>query len=404
MQPERALIPVVSLEARVLVAANRTERRRDLPVRAAFADLHMRRLAVALDRRVRIVRVQRHIADCIAGADAESALLVDRKRGARIEIGNRTGGRINADCRPTEEGARADHRVRIECVDAEWIVQLRVRHPHRERTVRVVCAQAVSTVLMEVARDATERIQAAKGKAREVIREELHRVRQAVAVEAIEVALVDRITAAPCRDVVDRHHLIGQIELIAERQRAPLVLQADIRLSAKFSAAEGQISRAEVKAAFKDEHRRQSTTQIFVTLEAKAIAIRDAIVELLDVRAPGIADIGDARIHNPIQRDAALGLTDGGDAGEREGYAGQCCGTLSFHCVVLSCLCRWEERSAQTAAERPELAGMTRRLWSARRVFARNQSDDDGTVQAHISGNSTTGDADWSDCDNEGKC
>ncbi|CAM2186700.1 hypothetical protein BO443_70136 [Burkholderia orbicola] len=323
MQARRALVPVMAFEARVLVARDEAQRRRELVQAAAFVHLHVRRLAEALDRRVRVVGVERQLADRVAGADAERALAVDVHRRVREQVGARAGRRIDGDGLLAEERVRADHRVRIERVDAVRVVQARVRGADREVTLRETRARAPCAVAMEVARDVAERVHRAELEAAQVVRQELHRVRQAVAVEAVEVALVDRVAAAPRRDVVDRYEFVRDVELVAERQRAPVVLQADIRLPAEFRAAEAELPVAEMEAALEREHGLQAAAQVFGALEAEAVPVGDAVVELDHVRTARVVHVRDTRVENPVQRHAALRMSDGGNTGracKRGGY------------------------------------------------------------------------------------
>lgn len=129
-----------------------------------------------------------------------------------------------------------------------------VRRTEVEGARRVVRAHAPRTVAMEIARLIPERIHAAEGEAAEIVRQELDRVRQTIAVHAVEVALVNRIAARPRGDVVEIDELLGHVELIAERQRAPLILQAHVRLPAELRAAECILAVAEMKAGFEHEH------------------------------------------------------------------------------------------------------------------------------------------------------
>jgi len=218
---------------------------------------------------------------------------------------------------------RADHRVRVERIDAVRVVQARVRGADREVALREARARAPRAVAMEVAGDVAERVHRAELEAAQVVRQELHRIRQAVAVEPVEVALVDRIAAAPRRDVVDRYEFVRDVELVAERQRAPVVLQPDISLPAEFGAAEAELPVAEVETALEREHRLQAAAEIFRALQAEAVPVGDAVVELHHVRAARVVHVRDAGVENPVQRHAALRVADGGNAGrarERGGY------------------------------------------------------------------------------------
>src|SRR3954466_1121603 len=201
---------------------------------------------------------------------------------------------------------RADHRVRIERIDAERVVQLRISGAHVERTVLIARAHAPRTFLMEVAGRIAERVHAAERKAGYIGGEKLDRVRQPVAVHPVEVALVNRVTACPRGYVVQVREFFGHVELVTKRQGAPVVLQTDIRLASELSATESELSIAYVETRLEYEYRLQAAAEIFDALEADPVAIRNAVVELHLVGTTGGVHVRNAGVQNAIQRDAAL--------------------------------------------------------------------------------------------------
>jgi hypothetical protein len=91
---------------------------------------------------------------------------------------------------------------------------------------------------MKVARGVAERVHAAEREARIIVRHVLDRIRQPVAVHPVEIALVDRITARPCRNVVEVDELLRHVELVTQRDRTPVAFQADISLPAELRTTE----------------------------------------------------------------------------------------------------------------------------------------------------------------------
>ncbi|KAH0432533.1 hypothetical protein KCU90_g5401, partial [Aureobasidium melanogenum] len=216
-------------------------------------------------------------------------------------------------------------------IDATRLVHLQIGQRQIERTAGPLRAEAIGVVVAETAGRIAERISTADREA--VIRRAAEFQRIVHAQIVIEVVVIEGMvgdiaaeTRTRCRK--RRDEINEEVILPAHRHGAPLfACDTDPRLTAEFVAAIGELAAVDIKTVLQVEDRAQSAAQVFVATQAPAVGTDIAALHHpVAFAARGrflIADVVDARIEGPVERDTALRVrrrTEGACQRDERGY------------------------------------------------------------------------------------